>query len=211
MVNKYDGIRLGGVNMDKIEALPDHPIVLGGLISNKFLKININTFLEACRFVHKMPYGYNSDRDDLLILFKENKGTCTTKHSVIGTLSAELGLGIHKTIGIYAMTEAIVTGTKEILHTYALPFVPMVHCYLAHDGVRVDLTEGNDNGKNRSIETFLYTQRVQPNISAKNEYLLYRNALKDLLAAHEDLAGIEMKTILHAREEGLKLLKSKIN
>jgi hypothetical protein len=197
--------------MDKIDALPNSPILHSGRISNEFLKINIPTFLDACRFVHKIPYGHNSDRDDLMILFKENKGTCTTKHAVIGTLAAELELAIHKTIGIYAMTEVIVSGTKEILHKYALPFVPMVHCYLVHDNVRVDLTEGNDNGKNCSIETFLYTQRVPPNISAKNEYLLYRSALKELLTIHEDLAGIEMKTILHAREEGLKLLKSKIN
>jgi hypothetical protein len=196
--------------MDKMETLPDSSISDNGLISREFLKLNIHTFLEAAYYVHKMPYGYNLDRDDLLILFKEKKGTCTTKHAVIGTLAVELKLPIYKTIGIYAMTETIVSGTEKLLRSYKLPFIPMVHCYLAYDGVRVDLTEGNDNGKNCSIETFLHTQKVQPNISGKNEYLLYRNVLKELLTTQEALKDIKLKTILQAREEGLKLLRAKI-
>ena len=46
-----------------------------------------------------MPYGYNSDRDDLLILFREGFGSCTTKHAVIATLAGELGLPVVKNIG----------------------------------------------------------------------------------------------------------------
>ena len=196
--------------MDKIETLPDSFISDNGLISREFLKLDIHTFLEAAYYVHKMPYGYNSVRDDLMILFKEKKGTCTTKHAVIGTLAVELKLPIYKTIGIYAMTETIVSGTEKILWRYKLPFIPMLHCYLAYNGVIVDLTEGNDNGKNCSIETFLHTKKVLPNISGKNEYLLYRNVLKELLTSHEALKGVKLKTILQAREEGLKLLRSKI-
>jgi hypothetical protein len=196
--------------MDKITTLPDNSISDKGLISREFLKLNIHTFLDAAGYVHKIPYGYNSDRDDLMILFKEKKGTCTTKHAVIGTLATELDLPIDKTIGIYAMTETIVSGTEKILHSYRLPFIPMLHCYLAYDGIRVDLTEGNDNGKNGSIETFLHTEKVPPNISGKNEYLLYRNVLKELLSTHQALKGVKLKTILQARQEGLKLLRSKI-
>jgi hypothetical protein len=196
--------------MDKIATLPDSSILDNGLISMEFLKLNIHTFLDAVRYVHKMPYGYNSDRDDLMILFKEKKGTCTTKHAVIGTLATELGLPIYKTIGIYAMTETIVSGTEKFLRSYRLPFIPMVHCYLAYDGIRVDLTEGNSNGKNCAVETFLHTEKVPPNISGKNEYLLYRNVLKELLTSHEALKDVKLKTILQARQEGLKLLRSKI-
>ena len=196
--------------MDKVETLPDNSILDKGLVSKEFLKLNIHTFLDAACYVHKMPYGYNLDRDDLMILFKEKKGTCTTKHAVIGTLSTELGLPIYKTIGIYAMTETIVSGTEKILRSYRLPFIPMVHCYLTYDGIRVDLTEGNDNGKNCAIESFLHTQKVPPNISGKDEYLLYRNVLKELLSTHEALRDVKLKTILQAREEGLKLLRSKI-
>jgi hypothetical protein len=146
----------------------------------------------------------------LLILFKEGRGSCTTKHAVIATLAQELKLPIEKNIGIYAMTEEIVTGTNEILREFNLPYVPMVHCFLAYEDFRVDLTEGNHNGKNRPLDQFLHTEAVAPNISEKDEYLRYRKALQDRILLREELRGVDVKHILRARESGVKLLKAKI-
>lgn len=196
--------------MDKLTVFPDSPISGSGVISQKFSGLNINTFLDACRYVHELPYGYSSDKDDLMILFKDNMGTCTSKHAVIGTLAAELDIPIAKNIGIYRMTAEIVTGTDTILGKYKLPYVPMVHCFLVYDIYRVDLTEGNRNGKNCAIDEFLYTEKVIPNIPARDEYLLYRKALKDRILTLEELRRIDMKCILHAREEGLALLKANV-
>lgn len=196
--------------MDSYSNFPDTTITPGGVVSDRFLNLGIESFHKACRYVHELPYGYNSDKDDLLILFKEKMGTCTTKHAVIATLAVEIGLPIEKNIGIYAMTEKIVTGTDNILKKYDLPYVPMIHCFLAGDGHRVDLTEGNANGKNRPIDEFLYTEKVIPNISAKDEYLKYRNALKDRILARREFQGVGIKGILHAREEGLELLKNNV-
>jgi hypothetical protein len=202
---------IDGVEMDKLTVFPNAVIRASGPVSNKFLSMGIDGFLDACRFVHELPYGYNSDRDDLMILFKEKLGSCKTKHAVVATLAAESGLPIKRAIGIYAMTEGLVTGTGKILIKYGLPYVPMLHCFLVYGEHRVDLTEGNNNGKNRSIEDFLYTETVIANISEKNEYRLYRKALKDLILTKNELNGIDLKRILHAREEGLALLKANIN
>ena len=196
--------------MDKLEVFPDARILEDGIISAEFLRLGIDSFVGACRYVHELPYGYNSIRDDLLVLFKEGMGTCTTKHAVIATLAQELNVPIVKNIGIYAMTEDIVTGTNEILKEFDLPYVPMVHCFLVYGDFQVDLTEENQNGKNRPIDHFLHTEKVKPDISEKDEYLLYRNALKDRILLREELGGVDIKRILHAREEGIKLLKSKI-
>ena len=95
--------------MDNYTVFPDKKIKAARQVSDRFLALNIHTFIDACRFVHDLPYGYNSDRDDLMILFKERFGTCSTKHAVIATLALELDLPIHRAIGIYAMTQ-------EILH-----------------------------------------------------------------------------------------------
>jgi len=196
--------------MDKLTVLPDCPLTPAGLISEKFQDLGILTFQAACRYVLELPYGYNSDKNDLMILFKENMGTCTTKHAVIGTLAEELGLPVAKHVGIYRMTEDLVTGTTAILDTYRLPNLPMLHCFLVSDRFRVDLTEGNNNGKNRAIDDFLFTQEVTPNIPAKDEYLLYRKALKERILTMEEYAGIDMKRVLQAREEGLVLLKENV-
>jgi len=89
--------------MDKYSVFPDKPIVPSGVVSNRLLSLGIDTFHKACRYVHELSYGYNADRDDLMILFKEKMGTCTTKHAVIATLAAELDLPVEKNVGIYAM------------------------------------------------------------------------------------------------------------
>ena len=196
--------------MDKFHVFPEKAITGTGPISQAFLGLGIRSFQEACRYVHQLPYGYNSDRDDLMILFKEKMGTCTTKHAVIATLAAELGLPITRGVGIYPMTEAIVAGTEKILSEYSLPYVPMIHCFLEYEDYRVDLTEGNRNGKNRPIDDFLYTDRVDATISAKDEYMIYRKALSEVILKRPELKAVDLKRILHAREEGLILLKANL-
>lgn len=196
--------------MDSWTVFPDGAIQPAGIITRVFLDLGIHRFQDACKYVHALPYGYNSDRDDLMILFRENRGTCTTKHAVIATLAGELNLPVSKKVGIYAMTEDLVSGTDAILEKFRLPYIPMIHCFLSSGDHRVDLTEGNNNGKRRSIEEFLFTKTVIPNISAKDEYLLYRKALQDIAATREELKGIEIRTLLKAREAGLELLKRNI-
>ena len=196
--------------MHPYTVFPDKTIVDNGLMARTFLGLGKDTFHAACRYVNALPYGYNSDRDDPMILFKEKLGSCTTKHAVIATLASELEIAIDKHIGIYAMTEARVTGTGKILERCRLPYVPMVHCFLVFEKQRIDLSEGNRNGKNGPIDEFLYTVRAAPRISAKDEYLLYRKALSDHILRRPELENAEIRTILKAREEGLALLKANI-
>lgn len=196
--------------MDKFVALPDKTLASADPISTEFLRLGVGSFHEACRYVHELPYGYNSNRDDPMILFKEKMGSCTTKHAVIATLAQELGLAVRKNVGIYPMTEDIVTGTGRLLAEFGLPYLPMLHCFLVHGTLRVDLTEGNRNGKNRSIEVFLHTAAVVPNITASDEYLLYREALTETILKRPELTGVDIKRVLRAREEGLKLLRENV-
>lgn len=193
--------------MEHYAVLPDRNIVAVGSVSRAFVDLGLSCFHHACRWVHELPYGYNSNRDDLMIIFTERRGTCTTKHAAIATLAEELDLLVDKHLGIYAMTEGIVAGTSAILERFGLPYLPMVHCFLVSGTHRVDLTEGNRNGKRRSIEEFLHTERVRPAITAKEEYLHYRAVVSALIGRRQELHGLDLHTILRAREEGLKLLK----
>ncbi len=196
--------------MEPYTVLPDRPLADAGPYAKIFLGLGIERFSQACRYVHELPYGYNSDRDDPMTLFAENKGSCTTKHAVIALLGGELGLAIDKHVGVYPMTEALVTGTGPILERHRLPYVPMIHCFLVSGGRRVDLSEGNKNGKNGPIDDFLYIEKVAPDIAEKEEYLLYRKALKEHVLPRQEFRQVEMKTVLKAREEGILLLKANL-
>jgi hypothetical protein len=200
----------GQRRMQPYTVFPDKPIMDNGPMARTFLSMGIDDFHHACRYVHELPYGYNSDREDPMILFAEMKGSCTTKHAVIAALAGELGVVIDKHIGIYAMTEALVTGTQTILDKYKLPYLPMVHCFLVFGEQRVDLSEGNQNGKNGPIDDFLHTEKVTANISGKDEYLLYRKALNAHILQRPEFDGITIKAVLKAREEGLALLRANI-
>lgn len=193
--------------MDPIAALPDAIISDNGPISKAFLARGLTTFIAACQYVHQMPYGYNTTREDPLILFRENRGSCTTKHMAVGLLAAELNLPVDKHIGIYAMGEPLVTGAASIAAAHGLPYIPVVHCFLSDGTFRVDLTEGNLNGKNGPIDTFLFTAKVRPDISEIEEYRRYRQALQSHILIRTEMTGIDLKTILQAREAALVLLK----
>ena len=46
--------------------------------------------------------------------------------------------------------------------------------------------------------------------AVKEEYLLYRKALKDHILHRQELQGVDLKTNLKAREDGIALLRSNI-
>ena len=117
-------------------------------------------------------------------------------------LAAELELPIHKNVGIYAMTEALVTGTQKILAHFGLPYIPMIHCFLNYQDHWVDLSEGNHNGKNGPIDHFFFASEVSANISAKDEYRLYRQALKEHVLVRPELEEIDMLFEVTKQVEG---------
>jgi len=196
--------------MDPFEHLPDKKIINRGAFSEKFLNLGISSFKEACMYVHNLEYGYNSDYSDNMILFKENKGSCTMKHGTIAKLAEELKIPLHKNIGVYKFSEQITTGAEKITKKYNIPYVPMVHCFLKHRDLRFDLTEGNKNGKNKPINKFIKTKQVKPLISRKEEYTLFRDILKNEVLPRSEMEGVKIRILLKAREEAIKLLKRAI-
>lgn len=193
--------------MDSYEFLPDKLIKPLGDISKKFLKLGIKSFKDACAYVHNVEYGYNSNYDDKMIFFKENKGSCTSKHATIAGLAKELDIPLYKYVCVYKFTEEITTGAKGILEKYNVPYVPMVHCFLVYEKYRFDLTEGNYNGKKQPVDEHIYSVKVDAFISRKNEYLLFKRILKDYVLKSEEMVGIKERTLLKAREESIVLLK----
>lgn len=197
--------------LDSLEYMPDIRFIEHGPLSKKFLELGINNFREACKYVQKIEYGYNSDYENRMILFIENKGTCTTKHAVIAGLAAEIGIPIFKNVGVYKMTEKIVKNANLILQKYNLPYVPLVHCFLVYEKegkkYQFDLTEGNNNGKQSTIQEFIHSEQVDPFISRKDEYKLYKKVVKEKVLPSIEMKGITERIILKAREEAIELLK----
>lgn len=197
--------------MDPIDSLPEKIIAANGPISRMFLERDVRTFRLAARYVKDIPYGYNSRDNDCTLVFREDMGTCTTKHGLIARLAREQQLPVFITIGIYEMAESIVSGTGTVLRQHGLPGVPEIHCYLAYKEHRVDLTEGNCNGKDQVIEHFLYTQAVQPDMSRQAKEALYLDFCRKLLLTDPRFHLCSLEELLAARAACQRVLKGKVS
>jgi len=192
--------------MDPYDKLPDAELIPVGELSKKFLDLGIKTFKDACNYVHNVDYGYNTNYEDRMIFFKEKKGSCTSKHAVIAGLAQELKIPLDKHVCVYKLTEEITTGVDEILRKFNIPYVPMVHCFLVYNEYKFDLTEGNNNGKKKHIDEYIYSEKVEPFISRKDEYLLFKKVLKEKVLPSKEMQGISEKTLLKARAKSINLL-----
>ena len=193
--------------MNPIDVLPNPSLQSRGEVSDIFLKMGIDTFQAACRYVKAMPYGANSDSAQSLLLFEEGQGTCSTKHGVIARLAKEQNLPIHKNLGFYRLNDMIVTGVSDILRSYGLCFIPQIHCFLEFENYRVDLTEGNCNDKNQTIDEYDFVVRVQPDPSFEEKESCYLEHLRRYFEFSPELETVGENKVLEILEACDRQLK----
>jgi hypothetical protein len=143
-----------------VERLPDFALDDGRPLGREFAALGLGSYREAARYVRSLPYGRNTDRSDWRLVLKEGRGACSTKHALLAELARENGRHVALMLGIYEMCEDNTPGIGAVLERHGLPCIPDAHCYLAHEGTRVDLTrevEGTEY-----IERFLHEEEIYP-------------------------------------------------
>lgn len=100
------------------------------------------TFSTAAAFIRDLPYGRNADKTDLLSLFREQRGTCSTKHALLKQLADENGAGeIRLILGLFRMHARNTPAVAPVLAQYDLPYMPEAHCYLRYGSEVLDYTK----------------------------------------------------------------------
>jgi hypothetical protein len=183
------------------EIFPNADIVSSGIFSDQFLRIGIKTFHDACRWVNDLPYDYNSNMVDSLLIFTEKKGVCLTKHGAIARLAEELGLPIQKNIGFFRLNDELYTGIGKLLEKYGLDYIPQIDCFLQYEGSCVDLTDGNCTGKNKLIDEFDFIIPVPPEISMDEMIILYMQYIEKYADFEPRFKTVGMDKILTALSE----------
>ncbi|MDM1043406.1 hypothetical protein HX004_01910 [Myroides sp. 1354] len=124
----------------------DFEIQPQGAISQAFLARAIFTFFEAAAFIQHLPYGRNANKEDLLSLFDDGKGTCSTKHAVLKQLAIEQNFdGLQLIMGIFKMNSLNTPLIASTLTQYNLSYIPEAHMYLGYKGERLDFTRVNSS------------------------------------------------------------------
>ncbi|MEM8604585.1 MAG: hypothetical protein AAGE59_15200 [Cyanobacteria bacterium P01_F01_bin.86] len=186
--------------MHPITVLPNRELQANGIITEQFLQRGLRTFHAACQWVKDLPYGSSSSGEDSLILFEEGYGNCTTKHGAIARLAQAHDLPVYKNLGFYRLNDEVVTGVDALLKPYGLDFIPQIHCFLAYETYRVDLTEGNCNGKNKTIDDYDFVVQVQPDITRQQHQAYYREYLQRYYSLAPQLAALGEDTIFELLE-----------
>lgn len=111
-------------------------------ISAAFLERGVHTFGQAFVLAQHLPYKRNVDKSDLVCVFTENCGTCSTKHALLKRLADEHSIkDLQLLIGIFKMNSTNTPSVRQTLAKAKLEYIPEAHNYLRYRGEIIDCTK----------------------------------------------------------------------
>lgn len=140
----------------------DYLLLEKGEYTEELKSFGVNTWLGAIDFIRQLPYGRNSDRKDLKLVLKENKGTCSSKHALLKQLANLNNISnVRLFMGIYRMNGKNTPGVRQELAKSELEYIPEAHCYLKQDDLIIDCTTANSTS-NSFVNDLIEEQEIQP-------------------------------------------------
>lgn len=166
----------------------------------------IYNWSDLIEFIRNLPYGRNSNREDLTLVIKENKGTCSSKHALLKKV-AELNNfeNVKLILGIYKMNNLNTPKIGNILLENGLAYIPEAHCYLELNNQRIDITTGKSDIEN--IMNYLVEEtEIEPDQVSKYKVEYHKKYMQDWLLETNISLGIE--NVWEIREQCIKKLES---
>ncbi len=123
-------------------SLADYSVLSkAGALSDIAFNKGLTNLLQLVNYVRELPYSRNSVRGDLSLVFREDRGTCSSKHAVVAAIAEEQGWDFVQLILVmYEMTQSNTPMVKDVLAKHALALIPEAHCYLKINECAFDLT-----------------------------------------------------------------------
>lgn len=149
-----------------------------GPAADSLKELNITTFYQAVKFVWKLPYGRNTNPDFMLVP-KECRGTCSTKHAFLAVLSREQGIDLHLTVGIFMMDSLNTPLIADVLNSAKVKAIPEAHCYLKMGSLRYDFTRYEENSKHFPNIEILYEESINPEQIGDYKVILHQTWMKN--------------------------------
>jgi hypothetical protein len=174
-----------------------------GLISREFILRNIFTFNQAAKFVSHLSYGRNKNKNDLITIFFDNCGTCSTKHALLKQLAIENDFeGLKLLLGLFKMNGRNTPAVTETLARNKLEFIPEAHNYLKFDTIILDFTKASSMPSDFMNDLIQEIEILPCQISGyKIEY--HKRYLKGWLAENTQI-DLSLDEIWKIREECIK-------
>ena len=164
----------------------------------------ITSFPEACTSIASLPYGRNSRRDDLSLVISEEKGTCSSKHGLLGRILEENNIDdIHLIAGIFLMSPETHPVLTDFFKGKPYSSIPEMHCYLRSEGQRYDFTS-KDNRMPAIEPKIIREQRIEPHQTGDWKVKIHQEYIKGWLLRNPQIE-MSFEEIWKEREECIKL------
>lgn len=170
--------------------------------SKKFHELGIDHYFDAMKFIRNLPYGRNSNKNDLSLVLTEKRGTCSTKHALLKILADEnLQYEIKLIIGIFKMNEENTPQLTSILEKYNLKYIPEAHTYLKFQDILYDCTSSHSSALNFSNDLI---EEIEINPKQIDQFKV--NYHKDYLQNWIKDKSLSLDKIWKIREECIRKL-----
>lgn len=178
------------------------PILAGGVLSDAVLAEGFSTFIQLAERVRLLPYGRTAPIADPLVVLREKRGTCSSKHQLLAAVAHECAhLEVQLTVGIFEMREQNTPGVGAVLSAASLSCIPEAHCYLMVGGDRFDFT-GLSPGASSPFDALLSEHVVSPDELSQSKVRLHMQAIASWAAA----VGLSPESAWATREACIKAL-----
>lgn len=111
-----------------------------GPVSAAFQRKRVDSFAEALEWTHQLRYARNSRRGDYMLIFSEERGTCSTKHAALATLCRENGVEVQLQVAICKLDVELDSSVTGFLDALGAEFFPEAHCYLRYASNDIDVS-----------------------------------------------------------------------
>lgn len=166
---------------------PDFKILSQAPISNAFTQRNLHTFQQAADFIQHLPYGRNADKNNLLSLFADQCGTCSTKHALLKSLANENNFaGLELVIGLFKMNAANTPKVGATLRKDNLVYLPEAHCYLKYENKILDYTRTGSKASD-FVNDLIEESGIQPQQINTHKISYHQSFLKNWLTLNPQL------------------------
>lgn len=180
--------------------LPDFEINPNGAISREFLKLNIDRFVQTCKFIQDLVYHRNTNKNDLLTIFTDKCGTCSTKHAILKSLEGENNFpDLKLMIGIFKMNSSNTPKINTVLAKYDLAYIPEAHCYLKYKNTVYDFTKQNSKPSD-FLNDLLDEIEISPKQISDFKINYHKEFLIKWLGQNQDI-NLTINEIWNIREE----------
>ena len=173
-------------------------------ISSAVLHKGLDTFRKAAEWVSKLDYRRNIDKDNVLCLFDEQCGTCSTKHALLKHLADENGnTELRLMLGIFTMNAKNTPAIKRLLKKYKLDYIPEAHNYLRTYNYILDYTGVGINETKFELD-ILEEIEIQPEQITEYKVSYHRDYLDTWIKENE--IPYSPDELWRIREECIKAL-----